>query len=157
EGNHRKEPAPPGPAARLLLGLRLHDFPGEMDAQRHILTQVGKETLRLRKNSRRNLGVVLICMFAADEAGSGIRPQTNEYYNGQLFRDLRLLFARGEIDLTRLILVYNKTDLLRRQQSLGTPDEELLALCQSTYAATCEPLRAIVNPTQVREVLAVLS
>jgi hypothetical protein len=159
EGNHRAEPLGPGlpTPVRFLLGLRLHDFPGELDAQRSILAEVGRETLKLRRNSRHNLGVVLICMFAADEAKRGIRPETNQYYNGQLFRELRRLFAHGEIDLSKLIVVYNKIDLLREQLASGAPDEELLTVCQSGFAETCEPLRAIVAASQVREVLTVLS
>jgi hypothetical protein len=158
EGDQQSNPLDPdlpSPAC-VQLGLRLHDFPGEIDVQRHILMEVEKETLKLRKNSRKNLGVVLICMFGADEAKSGIRPETNQYYNGQLFHELRRLFAHGEIDLTKLIVVYNKMDLLRRQAP-GSTDEELLALCQKSFAATCEPLRAILNPAQVREVATVLS
>jgi hypothetical protein len=158
EADPRAAEEPPNLIApgRLFLGLRLHDFPGEIDSQRRILIEVGKETLRLRKLSRKNLGVVLICMLGADEAHSGIRPETNQYYNGQLFRDLRRLFAHGEIDLSKVIVVYNKIDLLRRQLPPGAPDDELLAMCRSGFAATCEPLRGIVDASGLREVLAVL-
>jgi hypothetical protein len=71
------------------LVLRVHDFPGELRAQQMVAKLARDETVRLREGSKCNLGAVLICMFDAEEAHIGIRPETQQYYNGDLFRTLR--------------------------------------------------------------------
>jgi GTPase SAR1 family protein len=141
---------------RRRLGLRVHDFPGEIRAQRLIANLVREETERLRAKSKKNLGVVIICMFDAEEAQIGVRPETYEYYNGELFRELRHLVAHASVGLERLILVFNKFDLLRAHYPVVTPDRELLELCQQKFGLTCAPLLSIVNPERICRVVTVL-
>lgn len=138
------------------LGLRVHDFPGESDMQRAILGTVRDETLKFRKGNKKNLGVVIVCMFDAEEAHTGLRPDTNRYYTGELFGDLRRLVAKDSVRLERLILVFNKCDLLRSHLGADVPDRVLLDACRKGFATTCEPLRGIVHPERVCEVLTVL-
>lgn len=140
------------------LSLRVHDFPGEIDAQEMILRRVKTEMKDLRKGSKKRLGVVLICMFDAAQAATGLRAEMMEYYNGTLFRDLRRLVATNN-DFTgveRLILVFNKADLLREHCPPGASERELLARCAEGYADVLAPLRGVVNRERVCEVLAVL-
>jgi hypothetical protein len=126
----------------------VHDFPGEIKAQRLIGAIIRDETAKLRK-TKKDLGVVIICMFDAEEAYVGIRRETNEYYNGELFRELRGLVAHDTVGVERLILVFNKFDLLRARYPRDTADRELLELCLKAFAATCDPLRGVVNPERI--------
>jgi hypothetical protein len=141
---------------RAQLGLRLHDFPGEQQAQQKIGEIVREEAERLRRLTRKDLGLVVLCMFNAEEAHTGVQPETARYYNGDLFRQLRLLIAEGHVAIARLILVFNKADLLRAQRPAGAADPELLAECVRCFETTCQPLRGIVHPEKVCEVLTVL-
>ncbi|HEY0072748.1 MAG TPA: hypothetical protein VGB77_01510, partial [Abditibacteriaceae bacterium] len=84
------------------LKLKVHDFPGEIDSQHNIIAQAKKETLELRKKTGKRLGIVLICMFDAEEADKGVSPATIEYYNGELFSNLRQLVGHNEIGIERL-------------------------------------------------------
>jgi hypothetical protein len=142
--------------ARLVLGLRVHDFPGEMLAQREVLTQVREETQRLRSKSKKDLGVVIICLFDAEEAQKGIGLATSQYYNGELFSELFNLVVHGRVRLERLILVFNKCDLLRQALPSGQEEQALLDLCRQRFAQICIPLLRIVNPDRVFSVLTVL-
>jgi hypothetical protein len=141
---------------RTHLNLRLHDFPGEIKAQQRIVSIVRDETLKLRKSSRKDLGVIVICMFDAGEAHEGIRPETNEYYNAELFRELRRLVAHSEVELAKLLLVYNKADLLRRHLPPAATDFDLLDVCRRGFADTCGLLRGIVNGERIFDLLTVL-
>jgi hypothetical protein len=142
---------------RSYLSLRVHDFPGELQAQREIAQVVREETRRLKEASQKNIGVVIICMFDAAEAHTGIGTDTNEYYNGELFRELRRLVAKDTVELARLVLVFNKFDLLRSYQPAAASDRQLLELCIKKFTPTCAALRGIVNRERVCEVLTVLS
>jgi hypothetical protein len=137
------------------LVLKVHDFPGEVRAQQLVAKRLRAETGKLRGKSKSNLGVVIICMFDAEEAALGVRPATDEYYNGELFRELRTMVAREDIDVERVILVFNKFDLLRHHHP-EKDDEELKALCVRTFAPACKLLRGSVKPRRVCEVPTVL-
>lgn len=77
------------------LKLKVHDFPGELSQQKHIVEQTKQETLSLRQSTGKNLGIVLICMFDAEEAARGLSDDTYAYYNGELFSNLREFIAYG--------------------------------------------------------------
>jgi hypothetical protein len=141
---------------RAQLALRVHDFPGELQAQKLIGELIRKETDRLRTKSGKDLGVVIICLFDAEEAHLGIRAGTNQYYNGELFKELRRLVAGDAVRLERLVLVYNKCDLLRAHLPADAKDADLLDVCRKAFADVCGPLHSIVNTQRIREVLSVL-
>jgi hypothetical protein len=141
---------------RTQLALRLHDFPGEVKAQQLISNLIREETARLRSKTKKDLGVVVICLFDAEEAHLGVRSSTSQYYNGELFRELRHLVAGDTVRLEKLILVFNKYDLLRAHYPREATDQELLELCRRSFADTCEPLRRVVNPERVCEVFTIL-
>ena len=56
----------------------------------------------------------------------------------------------------RLLLVFNKFDLLQAHYPHAVPDSELLELCQQKFAPVCAPLLRITDPQRVRRVLTVL-
>jgi hypothetical protein len=136
--------------------LQVHDFPGELSAQTLIRAQVEQETEFLRRESRKNLGVVLVCLFNAEEAHTGLSQRTEDYYNGDLFGELRTLVAHKKVALDRLILVFNKYDLLRQHVSPSASDTDLLKLCSSKFTSVLRPLRGVCNPEKVCEVFTVL-
>jgi hypothetical protein len=136
--------------------LRVHDFPGEPSSQKAILETVKSEMQALRSESRKNLGLVIVCMFDAEEATTGISKETREYYNGELFRDLRSLVTFREVELERLIFVFNKCDRLR-QKSTKVGDRELLELCIEKFDYIFATMRTFCNRDKVCEVFTILS
>jgi hypothetical protein len=139
------------------LVLKVHDFPGELNGQKSIREVVIEETRSLRRQTRRSLGVVLILMFDAEEAHTGIKDKTQEYYNGDLFKGLRELVSTGQANLERLILVFNKYDKLRQHFPAEIGDQELLNLCIERFTPIFKLLRGACSPQKVCEVLTVLS
>lgn len=138
------------------LMLKVHDFPGETDAQKSVCQTIISETDNLHRESGKNLGVVLVCMFDAEEAVTGISQETKRYYNGELFRELRSLVAHNKVEIERLILVFNKYDQLKAQRPTED-DRGLLRLCVNKFDPTYDLLHNIVNPEKVCEVFTVLS
>ena len=138
------------------LMLRVHDFPGELGAQAMIKEKVIAETIELRRTTQKTLGVVLICFFDALEAHQGVSEKTRDYYNGDLFRELRELVAHGQVAIDRLILVFNKYDLLREVAEQAMSDRELLELCAATFADVLKPLHGACNHEKVCEVFTIL-
>lgn len=136
--------------------LKVHDFPGETEAQKSVCQMIVHETHNLHRESGKNLGLVLVCMFDAEEAATGISQDTKKYYNGELFRELRSLVAHNQVEIERLILVFNKYDQLKALQP-GLDDRELLRLCVNKFDPTYDLLHNIVNPEKVCEVFTVLS
>jgi hypothetical protein len=135
------------------LQLRVHDFPGELKAQENIIEQAKEETSDFRVSTNKNLGVVLICMFDASEAIAGIPLQsTIDYYNGDLFKNLKTLVSNDNIGLERLVLVFNKSDILR-QKFPSEKDSILLEKCLETFMPLISSLRSTCNPEKVCEVL----
>ena len=139
------------------LVLKVHDFPGEEKAQKLIRNIAIEETQNLQKQSKSNLGIVLICMFDAEEAAIGISKETKQYYNGELFRELRALVTHSQIHLERLILVFNKYDGLRAHFKEDVDDKELIRLCVEKFDPTYDLLHNVCNPEKVCEVFTVLS
>lgn len=138
------------------LVLRVHDFPGEPEAQKSVCQTIINETENLQRETGRNLGVVLICMFDAQEARKGISQVTHQYYNGELFRELRALVAHHQVDIERLILVFNKYDKLK-ETSPQLTDTELLRLCVDKFDPSYNLLHNVCNPDKVCEVFTMLS
>ena len=138
------------------LKLRVHDFPGELGAQKKIVEQAIQETLYLRKSTGKSLGIVLICMFDSEEAGKGLTQSTIDYYNGELFGNLRRLVAHNQVGIERLVLVFNKYDLLKKRQR-QQDDVTLLNHCLINYHSIISLLRGTCNPEKVCEVFTILS
>ena len=137
------------------LKLRIHDSPGELSAQASIQAQARDETASLRQSTGKNLGIVLICMFDAEEAVTGLSDATNSYYNGELFANFKKLVAHNEISIDRLILNFNKYDNLKKHKP-NQGDTTLLQLCVDTHKPIISLLRGICNPEKVCEVFTVL-
>ena len=136
------------------LSLRVHDFPGELDAQQSIILQARHETEQLRETMGQNLGVVLVCMFDSEEAVSGITDTTNRYYNGDLFSNLRSLVGTKKVDIQRLVIVFNKFDRLAKMLP-GTSHQDLLARCIKEFGGLLSPLHGVCNPDKVCEIATV--
>jgi len=136
--------------------LRVHDFPGELTAQKKICEIAVHETRDLREKAGGNLGLVLVCMFDAEEASRGLSKVTTAYYNGDLFKQLRSLVSRDRIDIDRLLLVFNKYDLLRRHIP-DQNDDDLMRLCVARFEPCFGLLREAVNSEKVFEVFTVLA
>lgn len=143
-------------AVHVHLRLKVHDFPGEVSAQQAIIELATEETVGLRKATGKNLGVVLICMLDSSEATSDLRKETLEYYNGELFGQLRELVAHRRVGVERMIFVFNKYDLLKAE-SPNSDDVSLLKHCLNVYAPVLSLLRVVCNPERVCEVFTVLS
>jgi hypothetical protein len=139
------------------LKLKVHDFPGEPGAQESVVEQAIQETRNLRKSTgKADLGVVLICIFNAEEAATSLSESTKVYYNGELFAKLRGLVAYNEVRLEKLVLVFNKYDLLK-QNYPDQDDKFLLYKCLEAFKPVILPLRGICNPERVCEVFTSLS
>lgn len=138
------------------LVLKVHDFPGELKAQKHICQVALEETRNLRKMTRSQLGVVIICMLDASEAATGLTESTRGYYNGELFRSLRELIAHSEIDLGRLILVFNKYDILQDTYGGECDDRELLRQCIKGFSPCFDLFRDACNPEKICEAFTIL-
>jgi GTPase SAR1 family protein len=143
--------------AHVHLALKIHDFPGELTAQRLIRKIIVEETEALRVNSGKNLGVVLICMFDAEEAKAGINKVTQQYYNGDLFSELRSLVSHSKVHIERLILIFNKYDQLKKHFSNELDDVKLLKLCIEKLDPVYSLLHGVCNPEKVCEIFTMLS
>jgi GTPase SAR1 family protein len=139
------------------LKLNVHDFPGELAAQKSIVKQAVDETSNLRQKTNKPLGVVLICILNAEEAANTTLSQkTIDYYNGDLFSNLRTLVSHNQVGIERLILVFNKYDLLKEKYP-NNDDKFLLNKCLEFFETVISPLRGTCNPEKVCEVFTVLS
>jgi GTP-binding protein EngB required for normal cell division len=127
--------------------LKIHDFPGELSYQKDILSLLNQE-------ADKDNGIVLICMFDAQEAYFGISKETNDYYNGDLFKQLRQL-SSFKLDIIRIIFVFNKIDKLKISLKLQKNDE-VLRYCLEKYKDLLLLFSGIVNSEKVCEVLAIL-
>jgi GTPase SAR1 family protein len=137
------------------LKLRVHDFPGELSYQANIIDQTIQETIDLRKSTGKNLGIILICLFDAEEVDKGLSQTTIDYYNGELFSNLRELVNYKEIKIERLIIVFNKYDLLKKNHS-DKDDKILLELCLKTFKPLISSFRGFCNPERVCEIFTTL-
>jgi hypothetical protein len=132
------------------LKLRVHDFPGETSAQRSIIELARQETDGLRTTMGQNMGVVLVCMLDSAEAVTGISRESKEYYNGDLFANLRSLVSMHEVDIQRLVIVFNKFDRLVDLMPNASV-KELVLLCTTRFSELLEPLHGACNPDKVCE------
>lgn len=138
------------------LKLKVHDFPGELTAQPNIIQKAIEETKTLRKITKKALGVVLICIFDAEEVAEGkISPGTIEYYNGELFAKLRDSIEINQVGIERVILVFNKCDRLKTKFP-DKDDEFLLEKCREVFSDAILRLRAICNPERFCGILTIL-
>jgi hypothetical protein len=139
------------------LFLRVYDFPGELSAQPLARQVAMEETLRLNDSGKQALGVVLICMFDALEAHSGITHATSDYYNGELFRELFTLTMHNDVFIEKIVLVFNKYDLLREAVGEGQNDEQLLRFCLDRFRTVYGPLYHICNHERMRATFTILN
>lgn len=126
------------------LKLRVHDFPGELDAQPLIIKEAIRETRLLRDVTGKDLGLVLICMFNAENAHEGADAETRSYYNGDFFRSLREVAVHTRVRIDRIIIVYNKFDLLK-QNIPDADDAALVAKCDAAFEGIVRALHDVCN------------
>lgn len=143
--------------ADIHLKLKVIDFPGEPTAQQSALAIAKEEAFNLIRNTDKNLGIVLICLLDAEEAVLGIRPETRKYYNGDMFRQLRSLVSHAQINVDRIVLVFNKYDLLRTRSGPNVSDEMLQKSCVDKLSEVYGLLAGVCAPGKVCEVFSILS
>ena len=139
------------------LGLKVHDFPGELGAQQLVRQIIVRETVAVREQTNKEISVVLICMFDASEANAGISEKTTEYYNGDLFRELRIMMGGGNVFIQRLVLVFNKYDLLQSHRGSDASDLSILDNCIKKLEPVLAPLHGICNPAKVCAVFTIVA
>jgi hypothetical protein len=138
------------------LKLRVHDFPGELHAQPLVVQEAARESAALRERTGLSLGLVLICMFDASEAHRGISSETRAYYNGEPFRTLVTGVSRRTFEIDRIIIVFNKFDLLSLEYP-GMTDMQLLMKCIESHRDHINRIRDICHSDKICEVLTVLT
>ncbi len=139
------------------LVLKVHDFPGEVTNQKVICDKVKEETILVNKATGKDLGVVLICMLSAEEAIGSVSSETKDYYNGELFKNLRVMVSHGNITISKLIFVFNKYDLLK-QHFNGKKDDDLLSLCIEKYSNLFNGLfHGVINEDKKCEIFTILN
>ena len=139
----------------LHLLLQVHDFPGELESQQSIIEVARQETKRLRSASGKDLGIVLVCMFDAREALNGSVGKTWDYYNGQLFRNLKRLVAYDDVGLERLILVFNWWDEFRKGMPRCAEDARE-KYCLEQFAPLISLFKGSCDKRRVCEVFTIL-
>jgi GTP-binding protein EngB required for normal cell division len=129
------------------VSLLLYDFPGDPNLQEKIVDILVQET------TNSIYGVVLVFMFDASELGN-ISDDTRKYYTGDLFRRLRFLQSH-QIDIVRIILVFNKFDKLKK----NFPDasiNDLIDRCCRGFAPLLEPIHGAVDGEKVCALASIL-
>lgn len=113
------------------LVLDFFDFPGEPSGRKAIIQAVCLRTTEIFDCA--GLGVILICMFNADEAArrEPLQP-TKEYYDRETVLKLRDLVVLSKARIERLILVFNKVDLLRERRPRFN-DADVRDLCREFF------------------------
>lgn len=128
--------------------LEVHDFPGDLAIQ----ASIQKEII----NSSDKNGLVLICMFnAMDAANQKISSDVIQYYNGDLFKNLRNLYINNDIEIRKVILVFNKFDLLKNLLP-SVDQEELLNLCLQTHKEIISLFAGLIDKSKICEVATIL-
>ena len=138
------------------LKLHVHDFPGELSTQKAIKDIIIEESKNFRNITNKDIGIVLICMFDAEEAHIGISVETQTYYNGDLFRELRGMVSFNRAQIERLILVFNKYDRLKSKYPTEN-DHRLMNRCLISFKDVILSLKGVCNAEKVCEVFTVLS
>lgn len=137
------------------LVLELHDFPGELRSQTQIKDIVLEQAQALRNSTNSDLGVVLICMFNAAEAETGISAETESYFNGDLFKQIRSFVTGSQVSVDRLIYVFNHYDKLKKLKP-GMDGLTLRHFCLSKFSRIFSDLNRICNHEKICEVFTVL-
>lgn len=127
------------------LAVRVWDTPGEVHAQKLVRQACVTETVRTRNEFSADLGVVIICMFNAEDAYRGLSGSTREYYNDAFFRSLYESIMTGAIAVHKVILIFNKIDLLREYHPMAS-DDELRVLCLESLGEVLEPFSKLCRP-----------
>jgi GTPase SAR1 family protein len=140
--------------AQLILGV--HDFPGELAAQELIQQIVTRESTEVQRSTGHKSGIVLVCMFDATEAITGIASATRQYYTGELFQKLRSLIVHGEAHLARLVLVFNKVDRALALSKERMTDEQLRTKCFKAFLDAFPELGELCHRERICSVLSIL-
>jgi GTPase SAR1 family protein len=141
---------------KMHLILKVHDFPGELSIQERIIDQAKKDTLKLQETTGKNLGIVLVCMLDSLEVKMGLQRDTESYFNGKFFQQLNVMQRTSTINVDRLILVFNKYDLLKEQYP-NKGYEELMTDCMRTFEPAIKGFRDICDSKNVYPVFTILS
>lgn len=133
--------------------LKVYDSPGEIAFQRRIREFLIEETRRVREETQKDLGVVLVCMFDAEEAHIGLRTETQEYYNGKLFKEICELATTSQVNIERVVVAFNKYDLLKKHFPTGESYSSMLKLCVENFTPVSSLLSTICEPERISQVL----
>jgi GTPase SAR1 family protein len=141
---------------KMHLILKVHDFPGEISQQDNIIEEAKKDTDNLQETTGKNLGIVLICMLNSNEVIIGLQQDTINYFNGKFFQNLRDLQINKQVNIDKLILVFNKYDLLKEKYS-NEEDKDLMRRCMDTFEPAIKDFRHICSNVDVYPVFTILS
>ena len=72
-----------------------------------------EETAAFWEGTGRRVGVVIVCVFDAEEMHRGFQPATRAYYESPSFKQLHRYVIREKVHVERLVVVFNKIDRLR--------------------------------------------
>ncbi len=137
------------------LMLDIYDFPGEIAVQRLIENIILEKAKKFKEETNKSIGLVLICVFDSSEASSEISRETSSYYNSNLFRNIISFVKFGQVQIDRLILVFNHFDKLKRMN----PDKSEIDLAQDCYekfSPIFRNLNEICSSNAICEVFSVL-
>lgn len=138
------------------LMLRVHDFAGEAHAQQVVEKIIRQETAELRAASEHDLGLVVVCMFDATEAVTGLAEETRRYYNGELFQRLRRIVFEGGARIDRMILVFNKVDRAQAAAGADVSAAQIREHCFRTFLGAFPEIGHVCNPDRICGVLTML-
>jgi len=137
------------------LVLDMHDFPGDFSAQTQIKETILEQAKEIKYRTGKNLGLVLVCMFNSEEAGIGISDVTRQYYNGDLFRQIKCFVTDDQISIDRLIFVFNFFDKLEKLKP-EMNGSSLRNYCLDKFSPIFNDLNRICNHDKVCEIFTVL-
>lgn len=135
--------------------LDMHDFPGDIAAQTQIKEIILEQAKEIKHRTSKNLGLILICMFNSEEAETSISQATKDYYNGDLFNQIRSFVIDNQVSIDRLILVFNHFDKLLKLKPQSST-HSLSKDCLEKFKPIYSDLNRICNKEKVCEVFTVL-
>lgn len=125
------------------LALDFYDFPGELSGRERIVQSVCDHTRE--SFAVMGLGVVLICLFNADEATLREPPDASRrYYDEETVGRIRDLVVLSQARIERLILVFNKVDKLRRARPRFS-DADLREECREFFLTHFQELEKLTR------------
>jgi hypothetical protein len=144
-------------AVHAQIKVRVWDVAGELHGQRDVETAIRDETRRLLQDARRDLGVVIVCMFDASECVlPALALNTRRYYTAELFAHLRTLAFQGDVKIERIVMVFNKIDRLLAAVPKPMTDQEIVQMCRTRVCRDFPEFEGLCSADRVSAVTTVL-